>query len=240
MIADWSQVLDGIVFTRQMFPSTRVGQTVPTEQEQAPELLAFLESDWSRASLRLAAEQPFADKVSFFMSYRRWKQSATRSPEELQAADRAVEAWCAGKPPSADLAWRADALLARIAADRGEAALAMERIDRAIEAYPVKTYAQPANHSFFQHLVNEKAMLIWEQQGPDAAIEYVAGMLATDRRFDYFFSGPWRKRLSGPENLDRADRMRRSVIEAYERRAEEFPDVAEAAAGYARELRGSR
>jgi hypothetical protein len=71
----------------------------------------------------------------------------------------------------------------------------LRHLDRAIEAYPDTLYARPSAQSYFQHLVNQKAMLIWKRDGFAAARDLALELFTSDERFRYFFSMPWKRAL---------------------------------------------
>jgi hypothetical protein len=241
MMARWPQILDGMIFTRTMYPSTR-GPKIYREEEKARagSFADDLREDWQRARARLQAGHLYADKITFIADYERWIDLINPTPEAIASTEKRIERWLSEEDNPPDLAWRCFSLLARMAADRGETDRAIQLINRALEGYPAKNYAIPSKHSFFQHLVNQKAMLLWDAEGLEAAIDFAARCLATDERFHYFFPHPWRERLRAAGEAGEFQRVRTAMLSAYARRAERFPDHADAATRNADDLKDAR
>ncbi|MCA8950957.1 MAG: tetratricopeptide repeat protein, partial [Planctomycetes bacterium] len=92
-------------------------------------------------------------------------------------------------------AWRTAQALAVLAEHAGEPDTARALLERAIARYPDAIAPDPARHSGFQHLVNAQAMLRWDRDGYDAALESALERFASDPRFCYFHPTPWVERL---------------------------------------------
>lgn len=240
MTARWPQILDGMIFTRTMYPSTR-GPKIYSEEEKARagSFVGGLREAWQRARARLQAGQPYADKVTFIADYERWVDLVSPTPEAIASTEQRIERWLAEEDNPPDLAWRCFSLLARMVHDRGETDRAMQCIDRALALYPPKDYAIPSKHSFFQHLVNQKAMMLWDAEGLEAAIDFARRLLATDERFHYFFAHPWRERLRAAGRAGDFKSVVEAILTAYEQRAARFPEHVDTATRHAYELEHS-
>jgi tetratricopeptide (TPR) repeat protein len=134
--------------------------------------------------------------------------------------------------------WRWLELEARIAADQGDRRQALALLEQALAAYPPAAYADPTRHSRFQHLANDLGLLVWDDDGFEAAVRAFADLLAKDERCHYFHDEPWERRLARePKAAEKRKALRDAIRAAYERRAERFPAHAERARAYARALR---
>jgi hypothetical protein len=242
MEADWTQVVDGMVFTRTMTPSTQKRSLPslppPNEEAQAAarDLLANVQAKWKRAQERMEKGHPYADKVTFGSEYDQWRRATEPSKEQITTMREVVTDWFKSEPSDPGLTWRMHDLLALMLVDEGRRKEAHRELDAALESYPEKSYADPTKQSFFQHLVNRKAMLLWDDEGPDAALAFATGRLASDTRCHYFFPLPWIQRLKAEKNAAAWSMVRTAAIEAYERRARTFPAEAEAIRARADEL----
>lgn len=236
MRADWSQVLDAVVFQRVMTPSTRRADA--EQRAVAADLVAALEQTWQTARQRLAAQNPWADKVSFTPDWENWRQVAEPKPEQLAAKANELRAWSKRYRDEAGFLWRWLELEARIAADQGDRRQALALLEQALAAYPPAAYADPTRHSRFQHLANDLGLLVWDDDGFEAAVRAFADLLAKDERCHYFHDEPWERRLARePKAAEKRKALRDAIRAAYERRAERFPAHAERARAYARALR---
>jgi hypothetical protein len=241
MEADWTQVLDGMVFMRKMTPSTLAGaapRSQPRTGEERAAVRDFVESiddKWKLVRVRIRTDRSesdrvttYVDKVTFDRDYEQWNEVIEPDNDEIATTRGMVTEWFEDQESDPDLAWRTHALLALMLMDEGDRDAAHRELDAAMEAYPVKTYSAPSRLSYFQHLVNRKALLLWDDDGLDAAIDFAAALLASDARYHYFWFAPWRERLESEGSLETWATIRAAVLEAYERRAREFPDEASA------------
>lgn len=243
MEADWPQVIDGMVFTRTMTPSTRklnipaLPAQIEEQQAAARDLLANVQAKWKRAQERIENGQPYADKVTFGSEYEQWRKATRPSKEQITAMRKNVTDWFESQPSDPGLTWRMHDLLALMLAGEGRRKEAHRELDAALESYPETSYAQPEKQSFFQHLVNRKAMLLWDDEGLDAALAFATQRLATDARCHSFFYLPWIQRLKAEENSAPWPTIRAAAIAAYEQRATKFPDEAKPIGARADELK---
>lgn len=168
-----------------------------------------------------------------------WQSGVGADATRLAAVEAEVLARGERLRGDPDLGWRFEHLLAHIAIARDEAGLAAERLDAAIAAYPVKAYAQPSKQSTFQHLVNERASLLWEEKGLDAALQWACDVLADDARLAFFYAEPWQDRLEARGQTGRWPAVRAAVLSSYDRKAARSPDRAEQIRAFQAVLRGS-
>lgn len=231
MRADWTQVLDAVVFIRKMSPSTRGSPQLPrlseTEKAKAKDLVANINLHWQQIQRMAASRNPFVDKNDFSLIYQQWKQAVSPDAETTATMENAVEDWLAEHKDAEGVEWRVHSLLAEMAQDRKDVDSALERLDRALAAYPAKAFTNAAVHSKFQHLVNARAMLIWDLHGEAAAVEFVTTLMAKDRRFHFFFPFPWTERYMRDGKLDALFPLIARIKAAYQERAKAFPEEAD-------------
>jgi len=200
-------------------------------------LVSAVEQKWKEIEEAFAEENPWVDKKDFDHPFEEWKKAQRPDAAALEAAEKAILAWYeAGKKPKG-LEWRIRKLLGQSANERKDRATATAQLDRAIALYPDTSYRIPSKHSKFQHLVNDRAMMIWDEKGADAAIAYVVDVLSNDRRFHYFQSFPWDKRFGDEKSPAVRAVMIERIRAAYAARAKKFPDLADDARMHSEELK---
>jgi len=230
MKADWSEVVDGMVFTRRMTPSTRAESAPapmsPEETAKARDLLGTLDTLWQLALKRRADKNAWEHKVAFMGEFDRWKRAANPDAAAIAAMEKSVAEWREKHKDEAGSDWRSCQLLADFAADRKDVEAAANLLDRALAAYPDVETADPRKLSSFQHLVNQRALLVWDSKGFEAALEYAAGLLAKEKKFSFFYLDPWNIRLNREKKADAIDKAIKRIKAAYDARAKAFPDLA--------------
>lgn len=235
MRADWTSVFDGVVFNRRMFPATPVpAGPEPETAEPVRDFIAALDADWARIGERLKSGHAYADKSDFTGVYERWKAG---KPDGATAADmeEKLTAWLKEHEGQAGVEWRVRQILSLLAADRGDLDEAARRLEQAMEAYPDTAYEDPSKQSKYQHLVNDRAMQIWDAEGFERALDYAASKLAGDRRYRYFFDLPWTQRLE--KTGGSPDAIRTRIAEAYGQREKKFPEHADESRRFAEEMK---
>ena len=224
MRADWSAIVDAMIVQRVLTPSTSsssdAGMAKPSTPSDLMPALRELE-----VSIRnsLDKKSPWADKKSLEVAFYRWQGDTDPDAARIAELEKEVIVWGTRLRGDADMGWRFEHLLASMASARDETELAGERVDAALAGYPRKSYADPSKHSTFQHLVNERALLLWDTHGLEAASSWTCDMIATDERLDSFYPAPWRQRLDGTEHDTEWAHLKKAVLSAYERRAKRFP-----------------
>lgn len=242
MLADWTAVVDGMVFHREMTPSTRRGQAAAAaaapaaaakdDAREPAQVVDELENLWATIRPQVQRSQPYCDKKTFVSAFEQWCERAAPDREALTEFQWLARAWGERHADEAGFVWRHQQLLAHVAARRGDLDDALAAQQRALDAYPDTDYAAPAKLSSFHHLANQRAEWLHEVRDFDAAVDWLAGLLAEDARMRFFFVGAWGE-------LPRAERERLlgEVRAAYEARAERFPEHAAEARQFAAELR---
>jgi erythromycin esterase len=231
MTADWTKALDAVVYTRVMTPSTREGaDATPAAGEGPKDLPSRLRAAWEDVQRGREQKNVWVDKWDFAEAFEGWRASA--DAEQIAGAERVVrDLWPDVSDP--DLAWRVQHLLHLAALARGDRKAARAALERALDAYPERLYADARLHGKAQHLLNDLALLVWDQDGFDAALEVAADHVAKDAEVPYFHPDPWFERATEREREEIVDRIRK----AYAARARRFPAEAERARGYADALR---
>ncbi len=235
MKAPWDQVVDAFVFTRVMTPSGQAAS--PEETEQAPrtaeQLLEQLVGSWNVARERLAQRNPWADKQTFQPVIESWLRVRSPEPEQIRDAQQRMQAWGETIDDPAHL-WRNQTGLALLAAAAGEGAAARKHFAAALAGYPDAVPADPARHSSYQHIANQLAMTIWDQDGFEKACDWMAQAVASDPKLAFFYADPWLDRIA---EADQRVAFGDAIDAAYQQRAKRFPQDAEQIARYQRMLR---
>ncbi|HET6201587.1 MAG TPA: erythromycin esterase family protein, partial [Planctomycetota bacterium] len=219
MRADWSRVLDAFVFTKAAEPSRRRFTREEVEEHRDP--VAALEKGAALFRRRWEEGNAWADKGDLDSAWETWREIFSPSPDAVREAEAKVRAWAtrAGEHPA--LGWRVHLLFALLARERGDLDGAIAEVDRAFAAYPEKDRPDPMVQGSWQHLANRRAMLLWDRSGFPGALAWAADALAREPRFQFFHAAPWLERLG--EDRERREELRRSIAEAYEKRAAAFP-----------------
>jgi HEAT repeats/Tetratricopeptide repeat len=205
-------------------------------------LVKACEWEMRRVLLRAKTGHVYKDKIDLASVYETFVQEVQPTEEQKRVALTEAQVFGNTHEGEKEYTWRVHHLLSAICKDLEYREMAMGCLDQALEAYPVVDYAQPSKHSKFQHLANQRAELLWDTEGFEAAKEWALGQLRTDPRYDYFFDLPWRKRLGeslgAKEAKARLDELGEGVLDAYEARKVAFPDRAPLIDRCIAELRG--
>jgi erythromycin esterase len=236
MTAPWDQVVDAFVFTAAMQPSTRaVSEAEEADAPRGPaELVEKLTGDLARAKERLAQGNPWADKATFAGTVEEWRRVRAPGRDEIEAAARAVAGWAGRDQDDFQLQWRAEQALALLDAARGDRKAARGHLERAMQQYPLRQLPDPMVHGAFQHLANEYALLLWDDDGFDAARKWALELLAKEPRMQYFHATPWLERIAAAADKER---FLVEVHDAYERRKQALPAEAQRITGYQRKVK---
>jgi hypothetical protein len=220
MRSRWREDVDAFAFTPTMFPSTR-RSTVEEEQAYA-DLGTALATATAKAKARCAEQHAYADKGSFNDVWDRWKELATPNGEALEAATKTATAWAKSNAADPCVGWRAHALLAHLAEERKDFGAAIAEMDAALAAYPATKYGDPLRQSAYHHLANDRAMELWQRDGYEAAVAWIASRVASDPLMRAFFAGLWIQRLEN--DAPKREALRQALKPAFQARAERFPE----------------
>lgn len=164
------------------------------EAAASGDLIRACEAEMRRVKIRGEQGHAYKDKIDFVLFYMQTVPAATAP--ELQIRIDALTGYAAAHTNDPDYTWRIWQLCSYISGEMKNPQLQIEYLQKAIAAYPRVKYADPMRHSKFQHLVNEMAMLTWNQRGMEVAEEYLVTTWKNDRRFAYFYDAPWMERYS--------------------------------------------
>jgi hypothetical protein len=194
------------------------------EAVETTTLVAGVAESWKYIQEERRKASPWADKKDFRNAYQSWKEARKPMEGALLSAERVVLDWFKAQEKDRGLEWRVRVLFSEMAKDRNDLKAAAEQLDLAIASYPRVAYHIPSKHSKFQHLVNERAMMIWDEKGVTAAVDYAADLLAKDPRFHYFHSWPWEQRFDKAKDEEGKYAFHQRMRAAFTGRPLEFPE----------------
>jgi tetratricopeptide (TPR) repeat protein len=202
------------------------------------DLIGVCDAELQRAYIRGETGHAYIDKITLPSKYEKLVEKTNPSPERKQKYYEDALA-VLKEHPKPLYKWRVLHLRSAIAADLGKDDLAMRDLEEALDAYPEKDYGDPSKQSFYHHMVNQAAALIWDASGVEAAEDYFLDRLANDAKCEYFFHFWWEKKYQEEGMEDRFPSFTAKVVEAYEQRAENFPAKRERIEEYVARLQGN-
>ncbi|MBI5092875.1 MAG: tetratricopeptide repeat protein [Candidatus Hydrogenedentes bacterium] len=194
------------------------------------DLVGACDAVMQRVHIRKDTGHPYKDKIDLasILNWRKDKAPGSSAGLDLKDQREKLKTYLAQHESDPEYPWRLHHLLSAVAAELGDKQQAAEEFDRAIAAYPDTAYPDPSKHSKFQHLVNERAGLIWDAKGEADAVAYALEKLKTDKRYHHFFDNWWReqyaKRNGSVDGQKQYEALLVKVKEAYEARKKNFPD----------------
>ena len=194
-------------------PTDKDEPAMGRERDEAIErgdLLAAVDAEMGRVLLRAANGHPYKDKIDLTGIYEGYREKHRPNAEQVVSLMEGVVAY-GERQHGVEHGWRVNHLLATMALDLGDARWAATHLDHALQTYPDVQYSNPTNHSKFQHLINERAGLVWDSDGVAAAESYALDQFRTNPKFDHFYDGWWRERYEETGQLDRLTDLRRRV-----------------------------
>lgn len=193
MQAIWPRHVDAFLFQARMTPSTPF--RTEAEVTAVADIFGLLDARATSFRASHRAERPFADKGDFAADWQAWEQVQTPSDVARTAIREQVATWAAGVAEDPTVGWRAAALLGFIDARAGELGAAIAQYDRALELYVPRKHRQPRMQSARQHLVNARALALWDREGFDVARAWLIEQYRHDHHLRYFHDFPWWERL---------------------------------------------
>jgi erythromycin esterase-like protein len=194
MRAEWPEVLDALVFVRELTPSTAAPPDIAVPPfDLVPAVVRELDA-------AIAGERDgnvWAAKWQSAATVERWLASNRPAAAEIESAEGALSESLDGYADGDTRRWRALDALATLAAARGAGALAAERWHAALAAHPPVTAPDPAKHSGFQHLLNRAACHIARTEDAAAAAALVAATVGADPRCKAVQLDDWNDWLTG-------------------------------------------
>ena len=187
------------------------------------DLIAAIDAEMQRVLLREKTGHAYKDKIDLVSAYEGFVEKHAPSGESLSRELKNVQDYLESHKGDVEHEWRVYHLLSAMSKDLDAPGDAARHLDQALESYPAVHYTEPSKHSKFQHLVNQRAGLIWDSDGPEAAEEYVLEQLRTNEKCDFFFSGWWKRRFEMEGTQDRLLPLLRRVEDAYLERMKNVP-----------------
>jgi tetratricopeptide (TPR) repeat protein len=207
-------------------PGAAVDESTLSRQRDAAlgrgDLIGACDAEMQRVLYRKKIGHAYKDKIDLAGLYEQRAQSLSHEQKEKYLTD--AVAYLDQHKGQEEYEWRIWHLLSSIAADLGQKDKAAEYLDQALLAYPEVSYPDPSVHSMFHHLVNQRASMIWETDGVEAAEEYFLNQLKSNKKCEYFFPLWWEKQYEKEELNERPVPMLERVKDAYSLRMKTFPD----------------
>src|SRR5262249_15734467 len=141
------------------------------------------------------------------------------------------------KKGNAHYAWRTQQVLALIQADLGQQEKSLEHFRKALEAYPVKTYSEPAKHCYFQHLANQAADKVWGLRGVEEAEKFILKLFKESPKSQYFYESWWQEQYTAKGQNARYKPLLREVMKVYDSKIETDKENADLYRGYRRQIK---
>lgn len=183
----------------------------------AERLNPAIHAEIARVKLRAYRNHPYKDKIDLRNIFDSLQARAVPQPDQIRQWLHQAQALGEQHPEDPDYAWRIPHLLATMALALGEHEQSGAYLDQAIDHYPAVQYIDPSRHSMFQHLVNQRAGLIWESEGVDAAERYLLGMIE-DPRMDYVYDTWWQERYESAGMPERYEKFLERIHQTLEQR----------------------
>jgi tetratricopeptide (TPR) repeat protein len=204
------------------------GSGGPSSSTSKPQssLVDVCESEMKRVMERKAENNPWKDKIDLASTYDLMLSQSLFSKEQKETEFKNIERYLAAHKGQKEYEWRVYHLLAVMSRDLGRPSDAIRFFDLALQTYPKANYSDPAKHSKFQHIVNEKAGLIWDTKGVEAGETFALEQLKTNPKMDFFFTHWWEGKYREKNLQDRYPKLLKQVKEAYVIRMKTFPEKA--------------
>jgi len=188
------------------------------------DLIGALDKEMARVTLRAQMGHPYKDKIDLASLWPDFISRNKPSREAIAESEKRVREYLQAHREDPDFPWRLHDLMAAMSESLGQRETAAKEMDLALETYPTINYIEPSKHSKYQHLLNQRAGMVWDAQGVEAAEKFVLGRLAGDPKSDYFFAPWWREQYEKKGQMDRYARLLSQVRQRYQQRAEKFPE----------------
>jgi hypothetical protein len=151
----------------------------------------------------------------------------------LKEAALEMLAWKAEADPIAN--WRLYSLLGEIAEIQDRPLEALDYYRAAIRLYPDVDYSVPSKTSYLQHLYNKCGMIRAQRDLEEAEKGFFADYLE-DPRWTFIFAHPWQQMYTEIGQPDRILLFKSRAKQAYQEKAERYPEQKERLMGYVEEL----
>lgn len=160
------------------------------------DLMEAIRYEMHRVLLRAREGNVWKDKIDLGPIYEKYKALSRPDGAKLRSdyAGLVVQLKTLDQlPPSeaVEYGWRSYHLASLMAQDLEKMDEAAQHLDKALELYPNTPYSDPAKQSKYQHLINERAGLIWDAQGVEAAQAFVIERVQSDPKMQAFYGQWW-------------------------------------------------
>ncbi|MEM9802381.1 MAG: erythromycin esterase family protein [Planctomycetota bacterium] len=234
MKARGPQHCDAIVFTKTMTPSRSIDGDGGSDDGDlaAFDLRPALETSLARIAGGEEAGNIWSHKWNLDSEVDDWLRASKPDAAAIEAEEAHWIDWLDDEDDDDPLVWRVQGLLAKLAAERGAADLAIERYDATIAAYPDRTVPEPMKHDGVQHVATNAMRVRIARDGFDEAASWYAETLAETKAFRYAYLNE----IGDELDREQLDRLKDAVRDAYAKRAKRWRDEKALAERYAREL----
>lgn len=228
LIAKYPDEKDLVEKARAQLPPTAIDEEgwskIGQEAIAREDLILACDAEMARVMIRKKEGHQYKDKISLDSVYEEYVREKNPSKEQKEGKLKEAIAYLEKHKGDAEYEWRICHLLSAITKDLGRTQEAGKYLDQALAAYPEVNYADPAKFSKFHHLVDQRAGMIWDVQGPEAAEGYFLQRLKSDKKCDYFYRPWWKKKYTETKKEDRYFLLLKSVRAAYQERLKKFPE----------------
>jgi len=201
------------IFAAISLPVTGLAQTL------ADDLLQEVEGLWAGLEGKSIGAEVWRDKKRFVSLYDDVRGRTHPSAEDYEQALSALRKLGKKKRRDEHFQWRAHELAAHLLWDSGERTEAIEELEATLDAYPDERYPEPRKHSSYQHIANQLAWWIWEEQGIDSAEEFALTRFVRDRKYQFFYLDGWKEQYADQGDEARYDGLVLRVIDGYRTKA---------------------
>ena len=228
LIAKYPDEKDLVEKARDQLPPTAIDEEgwskIGQEAIAKGDLILACDAEMARVMIRKKEGHQYKDKISLDSVYEEYVRGKNPSKEQKEGKLKEAIAYLEKNKGDSEYEWRICHLLSAIAKDLGRTQEAGKYLDQALAAYPEVNYADPSKFSKFHHLVNQRAGMIWDTHGPEAAEKYFLQRLKSDKKCEYFFSPWWKKKYTETKKEDRYISLLKIVRAAYQERLKNFPE----------------
>jgi RNA polymerase sigma factor (sigma-70 family) len=214
-----------------------VSSAAAATDTSADQLLAKIQEEWKRVEERTRDNHLYTDKVTFAAAYNELKKDLRPSNADVTVVYNQLTKSLDDKKGNAAYLWRCQQVLGTIQLDLKNPKKALEHYERALEAYPAKTYEEPSKHGYYQHLANETAGIIWNLKGMEEAEKTILKLLEDSPKFQYFFAAWWQEKYAEAGQSKRFKPLLQKVVQIYAGKAEKDKENGDLYRKYRRELK---
>jgi tetratricopeptide (TPR) repeat protein len=188
------------------------------------DLAAACDAEMGRVLIRKKEGHAYKDKISLDSIYLDLPDKNKLSMEQKKAKLNEILKYLQQHKGNEEYEWRICHLLSVMCADMGDKEKAGQYMDQCLETYPFVDYGDPSKFSKFHHLVNQRAGMIWDEEGAEAAENFFLDKLENDKRCEYFFQSWWNEEYNRRKQTQRLEPFLEKVKNAYQARMKKNPE----------------